>query len=382
MPEDNEKVEDFISLWRKKMENGESKPSVIRETLEKIKEVEKENDDLRNKIKQNIELISRSEQAIKNAIEENERLKKELVQRPLKTDTNIDKIKQENENYREKVKNLEEIILEKEEQIQNIEYQLSEWKMKSLSTPLDSEAQVNPDLENELNVTKNLVKDLQSELSRKKAIITELENNLNTSDSKIKELIDENEALNRQLVEKLKKLTIDYVVPVESPDKADSKVEPTETTGISLEILCQDLQADLNRAKRSIQKLTEEKNELQKAIQLGGIQLEPEDIKEIKEENENLKNELLKLQTSLKMKAEEVSSIALKENNEQQIKQLTEKLKEKENIIENLRKTKPSKASVPSSQMSDLIENLQNRINKYKIELEEKNKIIEELKSS
>jgi chromosome segregation ATPase len=382
MPEDNEKVEDFISLWRKKMENGESKPSIIRETLERIKEVEKENDDLRNKIKQNIELISRSEQAIKNAIEENERLKKELEQKPLKTDTNIDKIKQENEYYKEKVKNLEEKILEKEEQIQNIEYELSEWKMKSLSTPLDSEAQVNPDLENELNVTKNIVKDLQSELSRKKAIITELENNLNTSDSKIKEVMDENEALNRQLVEKLKKLTIDYVVPVESSDKTDSKIEPTETTGISLETLCQDLQADLNRAKRSIQKLTEEKNELQKAIQLGGIQLEPEDIKEIKEENETLKNELLKLQTSLKMKADEVSSIALKENNEQQIKQLTEKLKEKENIIESLRATKLTKATVPSDQMSDLIENLQNRINKYKIELEEKNKIIEELKSS
>jgi chromosome segregation ATPase len=382
MPEENEKVEDFISLWRKKMENGNNKPSVIRETLEKIKEVEKENEDLRNKIKQNIELISRSEQAIKKAIEENERLKKELEKKPLKTDINIDKIKQENESYKEKIKNLEEKLLEKEEDIQAREYELSELKMKSQSIPLESETKINTELENELNITKNLVKDLQSELSKKKSIITEIENNLKASDFKVKELTEENEALNRQLVEKLKKLTIDYVVPVETPKEMPSKPEPIETSAISLETLCQDLQSDLNRAKRMIQKLTEEKNELQKAIKLGGIQLEPEAIKEIKKENEALKNEISKLQTALKTKTEETSSTILKEESEIKIKELTEKLKEKENVIDGLRKAKTAKTQITSDQMSDLIEDLQNRINKYKIELEEKNKIIDELKSS
>ena len=382
MPDDKEKVEDFISLWRKKMENGDSKPSVIRETLEKIKEVEKENDDLRDKIKQNIELITRSEQAIKEAIEENERLKKQLEQKPLGSDTNIDKLKQENESYKEKIKKLEEKILQKEEEIQNIEYKLSEFEIQTQTTPLESEHKVSTELENELNVTKNLVKDLQLELSKKKSIITELENSVNESNSKIKELSEENDALNRQLVEKLKKLTIDYVVPVEESEGSSSKPESIETSSISLETLCQDLQSDLNRAKRMIQKLTEEKTELQNAVKLGGIQLEPEEIKTIKNENEELKNEIVKLQSSLKMKVEDTTSIVLKENNQKLIEELKEKLNEKEEVIENLRKTKESKSKIPSEQVSDLIEDLQNRINKYKIELEEKNKIIEELKSS
>jgi hypothetical protein len=50
VPEDKEKVEDFISLWRKKMDDGSNKPSVIGDTLKRIQEVEQENEQLRNKI--------------------------------------------------------------------------------------------------------------------------------------------------------------------------------------------------------------------------------------------------------------------------------------------------------------------------------------------
>ncbi len=41
MPEENEKVEDFVSLWRKKMktEIDKPKPSAIGDTLDKIKQV-------------------------------------------------------------------------------------------------------------------------------------------------------------------------------------------------------------------------------------------------------------------------------------------------------------------------------------------------------
>ena len=73
MPEDKEKVEDFISLWRKKMMNEPDKPSAIGETLKRIQEVEKENQQLRNKIQANIDLITRTEEVIRNTIAENER---------------------------------------------------------------------------------------------------------------------------------------------------------------------------------------------------------------------------------------------------------------------------------------------------------------------
>ncbi|MEJ2295245.1 MAG: hypothetical protein P8Y23_10810 [Candidatus Lokiarchaeota archaeon] len=48
MPEDNEKVEDFISLWKKKMDaENSNKPSVIGETLNKVDVLQQENQELR-----------------------------------------------------------------------------------------------------------------------------------------------------------------------------------------------------------------------------------------------------------------------------------------------------------------------------------------------
>ena len=98
MPEKNEKVEDFISLWRKKMETEIDKPSAIMETLEKIKEVEKENEELRNKIKDNIELISKTEKMVKSTIEENERLKEQVKQEGTSGGINISDLQKENIN--------------------------------------------------------------------------------------------------------------------------------------------------------------------------------------------------------------------------------------------------------------------------------------------
>ena len=92
MPEDNEKVEDFISLWRKKMETEIQKPSAIADTLDRMKEVEKENEDLRNKIKQNIELISKTEQIVKQTLDENERLKEEISKAGIVGGKNIQEI--------------------------------------------------------------------------------------------------------------------------------------------------------------------------------------------------------------------------------------------------------------------------------------------------
>jgi len=56
-------------------------------------------------------------------------------------------------------------------------------------------------------------------------------------------------------------------------------------------------------------------------------------------------------------------------------------IKEKDALITKLQ-TRPTQKTIPSSPMADLIEDLQNRIKKLKLTIEEKNKIIEELKSS
>jgi len=379
MPEDNEKVEDFISLWRKKMENEMKKPSVIGDTLERIKDVEKENEDLRNKIKQNIDLLSRTEIVIKETIEENERLKEQLKQKPIGSSVANEIIKQENIKLKEKIKQLERMNLEKDEELNEKEREIAELRIESYSTLRQQEPIVS---DSESTSPNALIEELQSELSKKKIMIIEFEESIEAKDKNINELMEENKSLNEQLIEKLKKLPIDYVVPVEETKNSDVTSQPNQSSSTTLELLCQDLQSDLNRAKGMIKKLTDEKLELKHALESGGFQLEPEEIKELKRENEDLKHEVSKLQDSLKLKTKIPQPAIFTKDIEYEIKDLQEQLKEKDNLIAKLKIPRPAQKIVPSGPMADLIEDLQNNINKLKLTIEEKNKIIEELKSS
>lgn len=374
MPEDNEKVEDFISLWRKKMETEITRPSAIGETLERIQEVEKENEELRKKIKENIELFSKTEEIVKNTIEEKERLKEQLKQAGM-TGGVVRDVQQENMELNTKILSLEKNLTEKE-----IELRARNNEITDLKTKLDivSRNQQSVDKfvpETDSTVTTALIDNLQSELSKKKTQIDELENRINA-------LTEENEALNEQLVEKLKKLPIDYVVPVEQPKSSVIRPIPVRPSSETLEILCQDLQSDLNKYKRIVEKLNKEKSELQQAVEKGGFKLEPDEIKELKRENEELKTELSKIQESLIMRKEEVVPTTQVDDSEQLITDLQEQLKEKDRLIIELKTLQESQPIVHEGPMSGLIQDLQSKIRKLKITLEEKNKIIEELKSS
>ncbi|MFX1294902.1 MAG: hypothetical protein ACFFD2_08620 [Promethearchaeota archaeon] len=379
MPEDN----DFVSLWRKKMEDEMKKPSVIGDTLEKIKLVEKENEELRAKIKQNIDLISRTEKLIKETIEENERLKDKLSQRQKEVGSRVaaEIIKQESIKLKEEIKKLDRIILEKDEELNKKEREIAELRIESYSRPKQPESTSNILSDSDLTVTNALIEELQVELSKKKKIIAEFEESIKAKDTNINELMQENKALNQQLIEKLKSLPIDYVVPVETPKQPEKIQQSTESSSSTLEMLCQDLQSDLNRAKSQINKLTEEKSELQQALEKGGFQLEPGELKELKRENEDLKNEISKLQNSLKIKSETTSPTTLLNSAESKIKDLENQIKEKDILIIKLQ-TRPMQKTIPSGPMTNLVEDLQNRINKLKLTIEEKNKIIEELQSS
>ncbi len=376
MPEDNEKVEDFVSLWRKKMETEiKEKPSAIGGTIERIKEVEQENEQLRNKIKENIDLLSRTEEVVKQTIEENERLKEQINQAGMIGGRKVSDIQQENLELNVQVNNLTKSLTEKAEEITAKDYEIANLTLKLTEASEKIESMSSSTFDVDSDVTKTLIEDLQSELSKKKSQIDELE-------QKIMDLTEENEILNNMLVEKEIRQPVNYVIPVETPKPSVIKPKPAQTSSKTLEILCQDLQLDLNKYKRVIEKLIKEKSELQQAIESGGFKLEPDDIKELKSENEELKIEISKLQESLKQKSEEAPPTIPIENFEKTIKQLQEQLQEKEHLLTELKTTQPPKAVVPSGPMSGLIEDLQKNINKLKITIEEKNKIIEELKSS
>jgi len=295
MPEENEKVEDFISLWKKKMENEIETPSAIGETLERIKQVEEENEQLRNKIKENIELITKTEVIITKAIEENESLKQQLKNAGMVDNVKVKDIQQENIMLNNKVISLEKNLTEKEVELI----------------------------------------------------------------SKINEMDD----LKRKL---------------EAASMTSSLIKPqsTKPSSETLEILCQDLQTDLNKYKRIVEKLNREKSELAQTIESGGFQLEPEEFKILKKENEELKNELSQIQKSLQNKSQETALTTQINEADKKIKSLQEQLEGKDHLIVELKAKQQSQPIVHEGPMSGLIEDLQNKINKLKLTIEEKNKII------
>ena len=375
MPEDNEKVEDFISLWRKKMMNEPDKPSAIGETLKRIQEVEEENLQLRNKIQANIDLMTKTEQVIRNTIDENERLKEELKKSGSIGGRDTSVIQQENMDLRNKVKNLTIGLTERDKTLSLKDNEIAELKERLNEATAAVQFMVETAPQEAPDVSKALIEDLQSELSKKKAHISELE-------QKIATLNNEITILNEKLIEKEKKTPVDYVIPVETSKSSVIKPQPAQTSSATLEILCQDLQADLNKYKRIVDKLNQEKSNLQRTIEKGGFQLEPDELKELKKENEALKAEITQIQDILKEQskttAEKLSFVEF----ERLIEDLQTQLKLKDQIIEDLKFSNQPQIVTPQGPMSSLVEDLQKTINKLKISIEEKNKIIDELKSS
>ncbi len=323
MPEENEKVEDFISLWKKKMTTDLKKPSALGETLEIIKAVGEENEDLRNKIKENIDLLTKTEEIVRKTLEENKRLKEEIKQ----------------------VEMIEEVKTS-DNQKENIE--LSN-KMQTLLANLSKK-------EEELRVANNENKELKLQVE---TLLVEQESRSDSVSS-----------------------PSEVIPPIEAPKTSKTKPSSSATSSATLEILCQDLQSDLNKYKRIVEKLNKEKSEFQRSIKRSGVQLEPEEMKELKRENEKLKRDLSKIQESLKQKTEKTSAAISTDDLEKKIDGLQNDLKEKDNLIVELKKASETPVSVQSTPMTGLIEDLQDKINKLKITIEDKNIMIEKLKTS
>jgi exonuclease SbcC len=362
MPEDNEKIEDFISLWKKKMAKDDKTPSVIGDTLNKLELLQQENEQLRKKITENIELISRSEDIIKRNVEEKEKFRLEKEQATRQLSVKLKESEQENLELSNKVKSMVKLLLEKDEEIKEKENEIN--LLKKNINPIQSQPQTLVG-----NVNTALVEELQSELSKKKSQIAELQ-------TSISELKQENEALLGQQVEKLKSLPIDYVVPVENVEPSAIRPLPPETSLKPLELLCQDLQSDLNKYKKVIEKLNQEKSQMKQALEDKGFKFNTEELELLKKENENLKRELNNLQEDLKKK---IQKKEIPRDLESKLAELEVKLSEKEDIITQLKLSQPTQNIDEFGSMAGLIENLQSTINKLKITLHDKDQKILEL---
>jgi chromosome segregation ATPase len=360
MPEENEngRVDDFISLWKKKIAT-ENKESIIGDSLDKVEALQKENNELRKKISDNIDLITKSEEILKNIVNEKEKLNIEKEEAIAEFSIKNQQLEKENSELNLKVKSMIKLLLEKDEEI----------KAKSNIILQLQTASSTPSIQSPIN--DSLLEELQTENSKKKKLIEELE-------IKVKELAQENKDLNNQLVADLKTHPVDYTLPTTPKQTSVSKPLSQTSSNLPLEALCQDLQSDLNKYKRIVEKLKEEKSQLKNSLENQGITLSISDIDKLKNENESLKNDISKLQKTLETKEIEVTQAAMRQV-ENRITNLQLKLKEKEDLIADLKLMSGPQSSAPSGPMTGLIEDLQNNINKLKLNLAEKDKEIDRL---
>ena len=363
MPEENEeKVEDFISLWKKKI-TSENQSSVIGESLKKIDSLQKENEDLRKKIATDINLITRSEEILKSVVAEKEKLKVEKEEAVTEINIKVSELGVENSELSSKVKSMIKLLIEKDEVIKAKDILISDLQKTKISTSVPTSTASNA-----------LVEELQSDLNKRKSNVTNLE-------SKISLLSEEINSLNKQLVEKMKSEPVDYILQVEPPKTPEPPVIkplPPEPPSMPLEALCKDLQKDLTKYKRVIDKLTKEKSQLKNALEEKGFQFSSQDLESLKEENKSLKKDIDEIQSSLEVKKIEATQIAT-QNIEQKINDLESKIREKEDVIADLKLSQMTPTTPSAGSMPELVENLQKNINKLKSSITEKDNIISEL---
>jgi chromosome segregation ATPase len=359
MPEENENIEDFISLWKKKIAS-EKKASIKGDSLNKIEDLQKENEDLKLKIAENLQLITKSEEILRAIVNEKEKLKLEKEEALANVSFRLTELQQENVELSNKVKSMDKSLMKKDEELKEKDNLIS--SIQKTQIPVN-----NP----KVNVSNTVIEELKGELSKKNTQILALED-------KIKDLNLENKTLNTQIVEKMKSMPIDYVLPVSSAQNSVIKPLPPEGVSLPLETLCQDLQTDLNKYKRIVEKLTKEKSQLKQVLEEKGDHFNASDIDVLKSENESLKQDLEKIQQSLKNREIEITQVAMRQV-EDRIMDLESKLKEKENIIAELKLSHPIQTQGSKGSTFVLIEDLQNQINKLKLLVIEKDQKIFEL---
>lgn len=358
MPDENV---DFVSLWKKKKEEQKA-PSVIGDTLDKIAEVEakmnemeQENAELKKKIKANIDIIEKAETAIKTGEVEIAELQDKLEKSETKWKLEISELKEEIEEYKNKAHRQEERVREREEIIMGKDQTITTLKAKLY------EIQQQDD-------TQKIIEQLQTDLSKKKSLLNNLEIETASLKDKVQDLTNQNKALSEQLHEK----SAELISAQTKPAQGSSGGAPDSKT---LEILCQDLQSDLNKYKRVVKQLKDENSQLKGQSGGAPISSDSSQVAELKKENEMLRKELLQLEKQKGSKA------AAPDTNDELLKDLQKRLEEKDNLIGKLQSVKISSPASPSEgPMAELIDDLQTKINKLKTALTEKNKIIEELK--
>ena len=416
------KNEDFVGML-KKMKTNMKSPSVIGDALDKLEILQKENEQLKEQLNKSINLIHSSEQVLQKALDAKERLKEDGRIAMEKLGVDIIDLKNQNSELTSKVKDLQNLL---HEELQQKEKEISGLKTIAETASKELEAKKKGIPQTDSAVSQALIEDLSSELSKRKVQISNYDNQIKTLEAQIEgltqdinmykskgeiigqpqeispelakkdiyiyeleerirnleqhiaELAEENANLNKKITEQQSAWAVDYVVPVVEATTTAKKPEPAPTSVSTLEKLCQDLQSDLNRYKKILDSLKVENKELKKTLEAGGVSTDFEEINDLRNENISLKARIINFEKTME---EQTLEVSLSLDSENKIKELQNQLNEKAILINELKTSQITQPVAQSGPMSNLVEDLQAKINKMKIALNEKDKIIEDLKS-
>ncbi len=412
------KDEDFVGML-KKMKTNMKSPSVIGDALDKLEILQKENEQLKEQLNKSINLIHSSEEVLRKALDEKERLKEDGRIAMEKLGEDIIDLKNQNSD-------LQNLLLGKNEEFQQKEKEISGLKTIAETVSKELEAKKKGIPQTDSAISQALVEDLSSELSKRRVQISNYENQIKTLEAQIEgftqdlnmykskgeiiaqpqeispelakkdiyiyeleerirnleqhiaELAEENANLNKKITEQQSAWAVDYVVPVVEATTTAKKPEPAPTSVSTLEILCQDLQSDLNRYKKILDSLKVENKELKKTLEAGGVSTDFEEINDLRNENISLKARIINFEKTME---EQTLEVSLSLDSENKIKELQNQLNEKAILINELKTSQIILPVAQSGPMSNLVEDLQAKINKMKTALNEKDKTIEDLKS-
>jgi chromosome segregation ATPase len=383
--EDKIKIEQDFNKQKDEVSNLSKK---AKDQEEKVKQLTRDNTSLNNKLQK----LTKEKESLDLKLKELEKSGKvEKVQTPA---SGIDMSKGLIEDLQSQLTKKKRQTAELEEKTNRLESQISQLtkekeKGKAGVKPLEiskpeiikpeikkpetaSEATVPLDAE----ASKTLVENLTSELNKKKTQLVELNN-------KIKMLTQENKNITEELDDLKEKASASKPAPtVEVPQKPAKISEKAGASSPTLNVLVQNLQSDLNKYKKIAAQLKEENEKMKKSVESGATPSESGDVKQLKRENDALRSKIADLEKERKLDAE-ASGEVLKSALEGKIKELEETIKKQEKTINDLKSSKPVAAEVEAKSgapMAGLVGDLQSKLNKLKIELKEKDKIIEELK--
>ncbi len=319
--------EDFVSLWKKKAAAGE--PSAVGGLIEKISqktaevaELTKQNEELKEKIVKNIDLLNEAEKVIKGLKEKVSAFDIEKKNATMKLQMENDVLKRELEKNKAALLETQQVIKQRDEEIYDLK--------TAITAPVAIK-----------------VGDLE-----------ELEEKIKQKDNQIEEIA----AINKELMEKIKSQESEIV--------AFKKAEDELQTHGSINLLVQDLQDKLNQSKKKVQSLIAENKQLKSAQPKAAGGGDHEKIVQLEQEKQDLLNKINEFESSKKSAETEL------------IKSYEEKLTNKDTIIKDLESqlTSAPQTSSGGAVPTGLLEDLQNKINKLKVEIKKKDKIIADLK--